>query len=98
MNLTEMTPHDLADELVKMAQSYSKAGELKIGLIRNHALYYQSFREDHKSDASLERAWELTDDGLNLLEIGQKLKNIEKKMSAIKSLLRVREGEAQNHF
>lgn len=97
-NLTEMTPHELSDELIRMAQDYSKAGEIRIRLIRNHALFYQSFRDDHKSDASLERAWELTDDGLNLLEISQKLKNIEKKMSAIKSLLRTREGEARNHY
>lgn len=97
-DLTTMTPGELSDELIKMAQDYSKAGELRIGLIRNHALFYTTFREDHKSDASLERAWEMTDDGLNLLEINQKLKNIEKKMSAIKSLLRTREGEAQGHY
>lgn len=98
MNLLELTPGQLSEELIKLADRYSKAGEIKIKLIRTHALYYQAFRADYKSDAGCERAWELTNDGLNLLEISQKLKNIEKKMSAIKSLLRTREAETNNQY
>jgi hypothetical protein len=93
MNLTEQTPGQLAELRLKMADEYSKAGELKVKLMRLYALYYESFRDSVKSDAALERKWELTKEGLDMMELSMKLKTIEKKMSAIKSLLDVRNNE-----
>jgi hypothetical protein len=98
MDIIDMPPGDLAWELAKLADSYSKAGEMRIALIRKHALFFQINRPNYKSDAGLEHAFELTEEGLAYIEINQKLKNIEKKMSAIKSLLQVREGERRNQW
>jgi hypothetical protein len=97
-NLLEMNPSQLCQEVLSLTDIASKAGEARIGLIRNHALFYQSFREEHKSDAGLERAWELTKDGLDLIEINQKIKNIDRKISAIKVFLRNKENEAKNQW
>lgn len=96
--LLNKTPSDLAELRLELADSYAKAGEIKVGLMRLHAVYYESFRKDHKSDASLERSWELTADGLNLMEIREKMKSIEHKLSAIRTLLDVKNFEARNLY
>jgi hypothetical protein len=98
MNLLEKSPIELAELRLKLADDYAKAGELKVALLRLRAMFYESYRPDHKSDASLERAWELTDDGLNLMELREKMKSIEHKLSAIRSLLETRNLEARNQY
>lgn len=97
-NLTEMTPMQLAEERLKLSDSYSKAGEKLVSIMRLYALYYEAFRPTVKSDAALERKWELTLDGLDMMEIKMKLKTIEKKMSAISTMLNVRNNEARNQY
>jgi hypothetical protein len=96
--LLSRTPSELAELRLELADAYSKAGELKVQLMRLHALYYEAYRQDHKSDTGLERAWELTDDGLNLMEINVKLKTIQTKMSAIKTLLETKSMESRNFY
>lgn len=93
-----MTPHQLAKHKLELSEIYSKAGELKVKLLRNHALFYETYRDELKSDSALERKWELTKDGLSLMELGQKMKNIEKKISAINTVLRVAEVENKNQW
>ena len=93
-----MQPRELAELKLQLADDYSNAGKLKIQLMRVHALYYETYRSEHKSDAGLERAWELTKEGLNYLEVCQKMKNIDKKMSGINTFLRVLENEVKNQW
>lgn len=93
-----MTPSQLAELRLKLADDYSKAGELKVRLMRLRAEYYQSFRDEVKSDAALERKWESTNEGLNLMEIREKMKSIEHKLSAIRTLLEVRNNEMRNQY
>lgn len=97
-NLTEMNPGQLANYRLEISNYYSKAGERKVELMRLRALYYESFREDVKSDAALERKWEMTNEGLELMEIREKMKSLEHKMSAIRTLLEVRNNEARNAY
>lgn len=96
--LTDKTPSQLADMRLEIADDYSKAGELKVKLLRLRALYYHSFRDEYKSDAGLERAWELTQDGLDLMELKEKMKSMEHKLSAIRTLLEVRNNEVRNLY
>lgn len=97
-NLTEMTPSELAQHRLEIADYYSKAGERKVELMRLRALYYESFREDVKSDAALERKWEMTSEGLELMEIREKMKSLEHKLSAIRTLLEVKNNEAKYSY
>ena len=97
-DLINQTPGQLAEYRLVLSDTYSKAGELKVKLLRKRAEYYQENRPSHKSDASVERAWETTTEGLDLIELGMKLKSIEVKMSAIKSLLDTRNFEARNSY
>ncbi len=98
MSLIEQTPSQLAQLRLELADRYAKAGEMKVKLLRIRAEYFRDFRADHKSDASLERAFECTADGLNLMELGQKMKNIEHKLSAIRTLLEVKNNEMRNQY
>ena len=92
------TPHELADDRVKIADNYGHLGKRKVELMRLRADYYKTFRQDHKSDAGLDRAWELTDDGLELMEIREKMKSIEHKLSAIRTLIDVCNLESRNQY
>lgn len=98
MDLSEMTPSQLAEERLKISDDYSKAGELKVKLMRLRALYYESFRESVKSDAALERKWETTKEGLDLMEVREKQRSMEHKLSAIRTLLETRNMEARNMY
>lgn len=98
MDLNNATPSELSEEYLKLTDIYCKSGELLVRLIRLHADYYESFRPDHKSDAGLESAWNRTVDGLAMLELKQKIKNIEKKMSAIKFSERIKNNEVRNQW
>lgn len=93
-----MTPSQLAEERLKISDDYSKAGELKVKLMRLRALYYESFRESVKSDAALERKWETTKEGLDLMEVREKQRSMEHKLSAIRTLLETRNMEARNMY
>lgn len=94
MELVNQTPGQLAESRIIIADQYGKLGERKVELLRIRALYYESFRQDVKSDAALERKWELTNEGLELMEIKEKMKSKEFKMSAIRTLLEVKNNEA----
>lgn len=93
-----MTPSELANYRLEIADYYSKAGERKVQLMRLRALYYESFRESVKSDAALERKWEATNEGLELMEIREKMRSMEHKLSAIRTMLEVRNNEARNQY
>ena len=98
MELTEMTPGQLAEHRLRLADDYSRAGELKVKLLRLRAEFYQDHREEVKSDAALERLWETTAEGMDLMELREKMKSIEHKLSAIRTLLEVRNNEARNQY
>lgn len=98
MELKNQTPGQLANSRLVIADEYGKLGERKVELLKLRALYYQSFREDVKSDAALERRWESTNEGIELMTIREKMKAKEFKMSAIKSMLDTKNFEAKNTY
>jgi hypothetical protein len=98
IELVNQTPGQLAESRIIIADQYGKLGERKVELLRLRALYYESFRDSVKSDAALERKWELTNEGLELMEVSMKLKVKEHKMSAIRTLLEVKNNEARNSY
>lgn len=55
-------------------------------------------REGTKSDRSADRLWDATDKGKREIELRYTLKALEKLMSAIKTMLRTKEQEAQNLY
>jgi len=93
-----LDPRYWAEERMKIADYYAKAGEQAVALMRVHAAYYKAHRPEHKSDASVERSWELTDEGLKLMELKAKMKSHTFRMSAIRTLLEVASNESRNNY
>lgn len=91
-------PRELAEERLKLADQYAKLGERLAELKILFAEYYKTFRSDYKSDAGLERAWDLTKDGIEMEMIKLKMKTKQMKMSALRTLLEVAESERKNQY
>lgn len=88
-------PHQIAEERVGMAEEYSRYSGLFAELIKKRAEHYKNERENYKSDTAVERAWERTDEGVQMTIIKLKLKAIEKQLSASNTMLRLMENEAK---
>jgi hypothetical protein len=93
-----ITPHEIATDILKMSDHYGKLGQALNDLNKIYALWWKAKRSDFKSDKSAEKEWDLTTEGMEMQTIRLKIKVIEKKMSAYKTYLRVLEGEAHNQF
>lgn len=51
-----------------------------------------------KSDKQADKIWDATENGVNEMGLRLRMKSCEKMLSALKSLLRVAEGQAKNTF
>lgn len=94
----QKTPRQLADERIGMAEEFSRYSGLLAELIKKRAEHYKLERINHKSDTAVERAWERTNEGVQMTIIKLKLKAIEKKMSASNTMLRLLENEAKSLY
>lgn len=92
------SPHVLAEERYQMSVDYSTySGELA-KMIRTEAEYYTSQRANFKSDTAVQRAFDITDDGIKMATLKLKIKALEKSMSALKTLIEVATEEARGLY
>lgn len=94
----EKTPRQLAEDRITLSEEYSRYSGIYADLIKKQADYFNAERKDHKSDNATQKAFDATEDGVKIAQVKQKLKTIEKKMSAINTLLRLLENEAKNLY
>lgn len=97
-NYNTLTPQALAEEKYKLAVEYARLSEIYANHIRLRAEHFNANRADFKSDRACERAFETTEDGINMETIKAKMKSKEKRMSAISSLLKIASDEAHNSY
>lgn len=89
-------PHDCANDLAILAGEYAfLLGQWEQILQRKPAMWTQ-MRVAFDSDKACDRAWEATKDGLDEGGLRLRAKSVEKMMSALKSLIRIAEGESKN--
>lgn len=93
-----MTPREMSDERLRLAEEYSKYSGEWAKLVKAQADFFHEQRDTHKSDTSCQRAFERTDDGVKMTVVKQKLKSIEKTMSALNTALRLAENESKNLY
>lgn len=91
-------PAELATELFDLSHLYSILSSKYADLIVKQADYFNTHRNEFKSDTACDRAFLRTEDGISMVVIKQKLKSNEKKMSAIRTLLRHSQTEALNQY
>ena len=98
MTLEIPEPRKIAEDILLLASDYGKLGERYNELNGLYAMWWQTSRPDYKSDKSAEKAWDLTKEGQEMAEVRLKMKVKEKKMSALKTFLRVLSDESRNQY
>lgn len=92
------TPRELAERRLELSAEYAQASDqLALILTRRPALWMK-LREGVESDKAADRKYEATQDGLEEMRLRMKMKGIEKKLSAAKTMLDVLMGEARNQM
>lgn len=94
----EKTPHQIAYERVELSEEYSRYSGMLADYIKKQADFFNENRDNYKSDNATQKAFDASEDGVQMTIIKLKLKSIEKKMSAYNTLLRLAENEAKNLY
>lgn len=92
------SPHKLVEYKVWLAGHYSYLVGLQEKILARRPLIWNDLRQTVKSDKACDRAYESTQDGVDLMHIMLEEKRCEKMTSAINSLLRNAEQEARNLY
>lgn len=93
-----LTPHEMSDRRIELSEEYSRyAGEFA-NHIKLQADFFNTFRENYKSDNATQKAFDATEAGVRMAILKLKLKSIEKTMSALNTALRLAENESKNLY
>lgn len=92
------TPHELADSRVQMAGEYARFSAQLEEILEKKATIWMSIRLNTKSDASADKHWDASEDGVKEMKLRLRMKAMEKQMSAAGTMLRVYETESRNIF
>lgn len=91
-------PRQLAQERLEIAYEFARIGERMANLKLLKAEWWVVARPEHKSDASCDRAWDLTKEGQEMETLRLKMKAKQMKSSAIKTMLEVMSDESRNQY
>ena len=95
---TSPTPGRLADIRVLLSAKYAYATNEYEKVLMAKPSIWGEMRLNHKSDTATEREWEGTPEGQAEMHWKFQIKKIERMMSAIKTLIEVKTGEARNLY
>jgi len=91
-------PRELSNKLLTLSAEYGKYSGEYAQHIKMQADYFNTHREEYKSDNATQKAFDATPEGVRMVILKLKLKALEKEMSAIKTHLRLLENEAKNIY
>jgi len=94
----EQSPHEIAEDVVKMAGHFARGSELYAKYIKKRADFFHQERQNYKSDNATEKAFDRTEDGVIMTELKMKLKSLTTQISAKKAYLKVLSDEAHNQM
>lgn len=92
------TPSELSEILMRQSAEFGKLSDDLSEILEVKAKAWMAIRANQKSDTSAEREWGASDLGIKEMKLKLSLKALEKKMSAIRAHIRVKESEARNLF
>ncbi len=95
---TVTSPGRLAELRVLLSAKYAAATNQYEAILLAKPPVWNLIREDVKSDARAERQWEATELGGQERHWKFQIRKIERMMSAIKTMIEVRTGEARNLY
>ena len=92
------TPHDYADEIMALSQEFSSYSGEYAKLNKARADYYMANRANFKSDTAVQRAFDITDEGVKMATVKLKLSALKMQMSANKTMINVATEEARGLY
>lgn len=93
-----VTPQRAADMRVQLSGHYSHLSSQLEEVLKVKPGIWSRIRSECKSDKSADRHFEGTSEGLREMSLRMALKRIDKVISGLSSLIRVKEGEAKNQW
>lgn len=91
-------PHTLADERMTLSAEYASLSERLGDIMSIRALEWPLIRDKTTSDAQADRIWERSQVGIEEVKVRLRLRSIDKRFSAIKTMLEVLSNEARNLY
>jgi len=88
----------MADKRLALAEEYSRYSGEWVKCNKHLADFFNSDRQNHKSDNACQKAFDRTEIGVLMVTLKMKLKSIEKEMSALNTALRLAENEAKSLY
>lgn len=95
---TEFNPLEITEYRLVQVDMYAQLAEQEVRLQRLYAEWWESHRPKHKSDASCNREWDRTKEGLDMMEIHVKMKVKLLRIGALKTLIESKGLEARNNY
>lgn len=92
------TPHLLAEKRYQLSVQYGQYSSQLEEVLQIKTIRWLEIRKGTKSDKSADRIWESTPEGWQETKLRMIMKAVEKEMSGISTLLRVKENEARNVY
>ncbi len=89
-------PHECAEDLAILSGEYAYMMGQWEDILQRKASTWNALRTPLKSDSAADKAWESTPDGIKESSLRLRAKGAEKMMSALRSLIRIAEGESKN--
>jgi len=93
-----MTPQEAAEKMMGLSEEQSRASDEYADLEEKKLRHFSEKRTEYKSDKACDTAWQATEDGIKHMRLGIKLKELTRKLSAIKAFLRHSENIARNIY
>ena len=83
----QISPSGAVQDRAVLAGYYSFYSQQLEDILMRKPKLWLHLRQQHKSDKATDRAYELTEDGLNELGLTMRMKRLEKMMSALKTII-----------
>lgn len=93
-----MNPNEAAEKRMTLSEEYSRLSDEMGILEQKEAQYIHTFRADHKSDKSAQRAFDVTTEGQRLIYLKRHCKGLEKDISGLNSFISVANHQAMGHY
>ena len=92
------TPHILSERLLSKAEEFSRYSGEFAQHIKLQADYFNTFRDNYKSDNATQKAFDATPDGVRMAVLKLKLRALTAEMSALKTHMRHLDTSAHNLY
>lgn len=98
--MNSLEGHKMAQEVLDLSGEYSRMSEEMAAVLTAKTLKWAMFRTEEgcTSDKQADKKWDASEDGLKEMRLRLVMKASEKRQSALKTMLRILEGESRGSY